>query len=393
MPSSAEAEEQDRTLLLDVEEPARSFHIHRSCRTWWLAASFLLLAAFAVLLGQNITVRLKQDARSVDAERPSRLVADEALSALKTAKKDTLLKANTSEHPGRPSHHLRAAGVLQAPEAQSANESASPAAECKTAEPGDKCYKAVLWAKWIGLVEHPGWYEGLDRTTANRHAIQEWLADNGQGGCKKPCGGSIGGYPLPPLDKGKPSLYCFSVARKGPEMDIMYMQQQIRSGIFGCDGFSVYSDSHVNIDGFQTKLIPSTYAGVSRDGYAANSQVFMKTWMAILTGSEWYKYDFIAKASNGMRRRVSGAKMWSVKQFHRAPDISLGGRSRLRLFPVAVARTCRQVCWSECVLSELRQVHSSHYVRGPRSLLEVFAGCVPIAACKLRAAIPIWCLG
>mmetsp|Transcript_132859 Transcript_132859/g.187673 ORF Transcript_132859/g.187673 Transcript_132859/m.187673 type:complete len:428 (-) Transcript_132859:50-1333(-) len=295
MPSSAEAEEQDRTLLLDVEEPARSFHIHRSCRTWWLAASFLLLAAFAVLLGQNITVRLKQDARSVDAERPSRLVADEALSALKTAKKDTLLKANTSEHPGRPSHHLRAAGVLQAPEAQSANESASPAAECKTAEPGDKCYKAVLWAKWIGLVEHPGWYEGLDRTTANRHAIQEWLADNGQGGCKKPCGGSIGGYPLPPLDKGKPSLYCFSVARKGPEMDIMYMQQQIRSGIFGCDGFSVYSDSHVNIDGFQTKLIPSTYAGVSRDGYAANSQVFMKTWMAILTGSEWYKYDFIAK--------------------------------------------------------------------------------------------------
>ena len=118
------------------------------------------------------------------------------------------------------------------------------------------------------------------------------------------------------------------------------------------------------------KLIPSTYAGVSRDGYAANSQVFMKTWMAILllsctrsalhrrpcmirrTGSEWYKYDFIAKASNGMRRRVSGAKMWSVKQFHRAPDISLGGRSRLRLFPVAVARTCRQVCWSECVLSD-----------------------------------------
>ena len=84
------------------------------------------------------------------------------------------------------------------------------------------------------------------------------------------------------------------------------------------------------------KLIPSTYAGVSRDGYAANSQVFMKTWMAILllnctrsalhgrpgilerTGSEWYKYDFIAKACDGMTRHASGAKTWSVKQLHRA---------------------------------------------------------------------------
>ena len=25
----------------------------------------------------------------------------------------------------------------------------------------------------IGLVEHPGWYQGLDRRTANRRAIQD----------------------------------------------------------------------------------------------------------------------------------------------------------------------------------------------------------------------------
>jgi len=164
---------------------------------------------------------------------------------------------------------------------------------CETAVPGSQCYKAVLWVKWIGLIQHPDWYPGLNRAVANRHAIQEWLAEKGQGGChKKPCAGK---YPLPPLETGTPKLFCFSVARVGPEMDTMYMQQQIRAGIFACDGFAVYSDTHVNIDGFKTTLIPSTYSGVSVDRTAANSQVFMNTWMALLTGTKWYEYDFIAK--------------------------------------------------------------------------------------------------
>ena len=78
--------------------------------------------------------------------------------------------------------------------------------------------------------------------------------------------------------------------------------------------------------GPRTKKIPSTASGVSVDGTAANSQVFLKTghggcsgsksvvlvlfwcrsgeafpaayartWMAILNSNRWYHYDFIAK--------------------------------------------------------------------------------------------------
>ncbi|CAE7245759.1 unnamed protein product [Symbiodinium natans] len=300
MPSFAEKEDQDqdRTLLLDgADVSSTASRSYRRYLPWWLGG-FAAMVVVMVLAQTSGVVRRKVFS-TTHGVGPSTLVADEAIPGLRALGEDSKpsvlpklpkAKAETTPAPAKqPPQHLRARADVQAPKAPVTNASKTV---CKTAEPGDECYKAVLWAKWIGLVEHPGWYQGLDRRTANRRAIQEWLASKGQGGCEKPC---EGGYPLPPLDKGSPSLFCFSVARKGPEMDTMYMTQQIRSGIFGCDGFAVYSDSSVDIDGFKTRLIPSTYAGVSKDGYAANSQVFMKTWMALLTGTEWYKYDFIAK--------------------------------------------------------------------------------------------------
>eukprot|EP00438_Fugacium_kawagutii_P000053 Skav215899 [mRNA] locus=scaffold1542:69726:70994:- [translate_table: standard] len=166
-------------------------------------------------------------------------------------------------------------------------------AACKTAKPGDTCYKAVLWAKWIGLIEHPDWYPGLKRATANRMQIQEWLHNNSQGDCHQPCADEK--YPIPPTSVGKPSLFCFSVARMGPEMDTMFMQRQMGAGIFDCDGHAVYSDAHVNIDGLKTTKIRSTASGVSTDKTAANSQVFMNTWNTLLKTEKWYHYDFIVK--------------------------------------------------------------------------------------------------
>ncbi|CAE7684220.1 unnamed protein product [Symbiodinium pilosum] len=297
MPSFPEAEDQERALLVEGEADPASRLAARSCRRHltWLAISLAAFAASVIVLGNASAVLGRQDVSRAGV-RPTAFVIDEPLPALRDAGKDrptaspqeadrTVKVAATTPPPTRP-QNLRA----RAGSAPSAANSTSTA--CKTAQPGSECYKAVLWAKWIGLVEHPDWYSGLDRKTANRGAIQEWLAGKGQGGCSKPCDGE---YPLPPLDKGKPSLFCFSVARVGPEMDTMYMQQQIRAGIFACDGFAVYSDSSVDIDGLKTRLIPSTYSGVSRDGYAANTQVFMNTWMALLTGTDWYKYDFIAK--------------------------------------------------------------------------------------------------
>eukprot|EP00438_Fugacium_kawagutii_P012720 Skav215966 [mRNA] locus=scaffold498:50472:65543:+ [translate_table: standard] len=81
--------------------------------------------------------------------------------------------------------------------------------------------------------------------------IQEWLHNNSQGGCHQPCTDEK--YPIPPTSRGKPTLFCFSVARVGPEMDTMFMQRQMGAGIFDCDGHAVYSDSDVNIDGLKTQ--------------------------------------------------------------------------------------------------------------------------------------------
>ncbi|CAK9063262.1 unnamed protein product [Durusdinium trenchii] len=211
--------------------------------------------------------------------------------------------AGAAAHPpatgAQPAHLSAAAPAQPAANVPAAQKPAAAVAEpekaeaCATATPGDTCYKAVLWAKWIGLIEHPDWYPGLHRATANRKAIQDWLHKHKQGSCKKPC--DEASYPVPEVGKGKPSLFCISVARMGPEMDTMFMQRQIGAGIFACDGHAVYSDTSVDIDGFKTTLIPSTASGVSTDQTAANSQVFMNTWMSLLTSTKWYEFDFIAK--------------------------------------------------------------------------------------------------
>jgi len=219
----------------------------------------------------------------------ARIAAEAKKHAKEVAAKNKAIAAKAAAK----NHAKGSAGSASPAPAAHANSSAA-APECHTANPGEPCYGSVLWHKWIGLVESPQTYgdSGLSRES-NRHAIQEWLWKTKQSQCQKPCGGA---YPVPTAaPKASPLLYCFSVARGGPEMDSMFMQRQSGTGIFGCNGFDVYSDQSINIDGYMTKLIPSTTAGVSVDGWAANSQVFMKTWMDILYGNIWYNYDFIAK--------------------------------------------------------------------------------------------------
>lgn len=185
---------------------------------------------------------------------------------------------------------------------------------CHSALPGEPCYEAVLWHKWVGVVENPSWYKTISRQS-NRHDIQKWLWESKQGQCQRPCAGS---YPVPQQPKGKtPQIYCFSVSRGGAEMDTMFLQRQVGGGIFGCDGFDVFSDQAIDIDGYKTKVIPSTVSGVSVDGTAANSQVFLKTWMAILTDDKWWHYDFIAKVDPDAilyAERLRGHLQWHVGQ-------------------------------------------------------------------------------
>jgi len=187
--------------------------------------------------------------------------------------------------------------------------------DCHTAEPHEPCYEAVLWHKWVGMVENPSWYKNISRAS-DRHEIQRYLADTKQGHCKRPCSGP---YPVPhPKKNAKgPTVYCFSVSRGGAEMDTMFLQRQVGGGIFGCDAFDVFSDEEINIDGYKTIQIPSTASGVSVDGTAANSQVFLKTWMAILNSNRWYNYDFIAKVDPDAilyADRLRGHLQWHIGQ-------------------------------------------------------------------------------
>ena len=165
---------------------------------------------------------------------------------------------------------------------------------CHSARPGETCYGAVLWHKWIGTVENPWNYpKGVSRAS-NRTVIQQYLHEKNQSDCRRPCHEEA--FPVPAAPpKGSPSIYCFSVARAGGEMDIMHLQRQSGSGIFACDGFGIYSDVDTEIYGVKTIPIGSTASGVSVDNTAANSQVFMRTWLTLLNNNDWWHYDFIAK--------------------------------------------------------------------------------------------------
>jgi len=223
-------------------------------------------------------------------------------------------KASKVVNSSRAHHAHHAHGAHGAAHSVESVESVESDSDCHTALPHEPCYQAVLWHKWVGMVENPTWYKNVSRTS-NRHAIQKYLADTRQGKCKQPCSGA---YPVPHPKKNEHlKVYCFSVARGGTEMDTMFMQRQVGGGIFGCDGFDVFSSEEIDIDGYKTKLIPSTASGVSVDGTAANSQVFLKTWMAILNSKYWFNYDFIAKVDPDAilyPDRLRGHLQWHVGQ-------------------------------------------------------------------------------
>jgi len=193
---------------------------------------------------------------------------------------------------------------------------ATPASACRNAVQGEACYNAVLWHKWIGVVENPGGYPHGVWRGSDRATIQQWLHDTKQSECPKPCFDEA--YPVPAKKaKGSPSIYCFSVARAGPEIDTMYMQRQSGTGIFACDGHAVYSNTNTTIDGIRTIPIGNTDSGLSVDHTAANSQVFMRTWMTLLNNNEWWHYDFVAKVDPDavlFPERMRGHLSWHVGQ-------------------------------------------------------------------------------
>jgi hypothetical protein len=166
-----------------------------------------------------------------------------------------------------------------------------------------------------GIHTHKSWYKGLNESS-NFEDVQVFLHRKHPG--KSKCDAAPCIYPA--KYKEDASLFCFSIVQKDSyEMDIMKVQQQRHAGIFGCDGNAVLSATTPFLIGeVQTIEFKGAEVGVSKDGTAANTELFMHAWHAVNKHSKLAGYD------------------WTIKV---DPDaVLLAGRLRQRLAPLTGSR-------------------------------------------------------
>lgn len=97
-------------------------------------------------------------------------------------------------------------------------------------------------------------------------------------------------------------------------MDIMRLQIEKRAGIFACDEQAVLSDTFVDFgSGVKTITFGSLGAGTSRDGTAANTQIFVNAWNAVGGDGRFRNHEFVVKADpdavivpDRLRAKVAG---------------------------------------------------------------------------------------
>lgn len=160
---------------------------------------------------------------------------------------------------------------------------------CQTAKKGDTCYERVRWVLTEGISLHPDLYPNL--TEMSRWEDAQWKIHEAESDiCPAPCA----------LEEwGSPSLFCFAVFRsEGYELELVKSQLEQSVGIFGCDEFAVLSDKVLKVtDSVETLIIPPCEeVGVSKDGTAANTLVFMQAWRVISTEARYKAHDWVIKA-------------------------------------------------------------------------------------------------
>lgn len=144
-----------------------------------------------------------------------------------------------------------------------------------------------------GINIHPEWYGNLSQKSSFEDFQMRLHTDN-KSNCSRPCQTRL---QLPPRRPwGKPSLFCFSVAQRGSEMDIMGTQLNETAGIFECDEFMVLSDAEVDLGReVVTTKIEMVNAGLSKDGTSANTATFIHAWAAVLKDGRYENHDFTVK--------------------------------------------------------------------------------------------------
>lgn len=166
---------------------------------------------------------------------------------------------------------------------------------CLTPPTNSHCYASLVFAMESGIQEHPEWYEGLsEKSSANDFQEYLWKYDNDTE-CARPCRA---------FPRGDPSLFCWSVSLNwGYEADVMRAQLSAGAGIFSCDGFAVVSETEWNIGRgpggrigeVNTLIFEGAEVGVSKDGTAGNTELFVKSWDAILERTLVLEFDWTIK--------------------------------------------------------------------------------------------------
>jgi len=165
--------------------------------------------------------------------------------------------------------------------------------KCHTAMAGEDCHDSVVWIFERGLTLHPNWYKGLSKNSSY-YAVQKRLHQDENPICERPC--------HPRLFRGDPSLFCFSVFRaEGYEPALMRAQLSHRAGIFACDEFAIVANEHITLgDGpygpVKSLKMPPASVGISKDGTAANTLVFMQAWAMIKYDFRYKNHDWTIKA-------------------------------------------------------------------------------------------------
>jgi len=162
---------------------------------------------------------------------------------------------------------------------------------CKTAKIGDECFKHVQWVLHEGMKQHPNWYPSLNSSSRFEDIQADLAVKDPKSKCEKPCTQKVW---------GTPSLFCFSIFRStGYELALVKSQIQKGVGIFNCDEFAILSDKKLVLSSaIEMLLIPSSveHTGVSKDGTAANTEIFVKAWNVIAKDLRYKAHDWVIKA-------------------------------------------------------------------------------------------------
>jgi len=153
-----------------------------------------------------------------------------------------------------------------------------------------------------GMAAHPEWYEGLNRSSAFEEFQQRVFWSNGSL-CPEPCA---------PAPRSGGELFCFAVARMDDsdgadsssadsEEGLLRAQLGRGAGIFACDDHAVLSDvdkvlGDLAAGPVRTVRIPSTKPdGITKDGTAQNTQIFLQAWETIRKDSRYLSFDWTVK--------------------------------------------------------------------------------------------------